>query len=142
MAFKFPVYGKVNERPGFRLMDGSDINTLFSRVFQGGLSRQDLITAHSGGTQAPAFVLTKSLNNVTTVAADNDSVTLPKAIAGSRVDILNNGAHILGVYAMIGSGDTINGTAGTTQFSQAAAKRVVFTCVTMGKWLTSTAAIP
>ena len=50
-------YGKTNIQPGFRLMDGSAINRLFSRVFQGGLNRQDSITATPGGTKAAAFHL-------------------------------------------------------------------------------------
>lgn len=127
-------YGKPPILNGFRMMDGSFLRTLFGRMFQGGLSRMDAITATAGGTQAAAYQLTKSLNNVSVCATNNDSVALPKAIAGSIVLILNNGAATLSVYGKLNSGDTINGVAGTTAVTQATGTDGWYICITAGAW--------
>jgi hypothetical protein len=138
-----PVYGKpFFPSTGPYLFAGSFIQTLLARVFQGGLSSRDTITARAGGLQPLATQLIASFNNVTVCATGGDSVALPKAIQGSEVVVFNNGVASMNVFAKVGSGDTINGTAGTTAFAHANAKRVTYTCVTTGKWLTSTAAIP
>src|SRR4051812_14328219 len=84
-------YGKTNFLPGFRLLDGTVVNRAFSRLFQGGISRQDTITATPGGTKAAARVLDRTLNHITVCATAGDSALLPKAIAGSRVVVRNDG---------------------------------------------------
>lgn len=138
-----PAYGKpFITQLGPYLFSGQFLGLLFSRVFQGGLASQDTITAHAGGLQPAAVQLAASFNNVTVCATAGNSTALPKAIKGSEVVVFNNGATSMNVFGKVGSGDTINGTAGTTAFAHANAKRVTYTCVTAGKWLTSTAAIP
>lgn len=138
-----PVYGKpFFPSTGPYLFSGSFLQLLFARVFQGGLSVQDSVVAHAGGLQPAAVQLTGSLVNVTVCATAGNSTALPKAIKGSLVKMDNNGVASMNVFAKVGSGDTINGTAGTTAFAHANAKRVEYTCLTAGKWLTSTASIP
>lgn len=127
-------YGKTNLIPGFRMFNGTDLNALFSRVFQGGLSREDSITATAGGTKAAAYALTRSLSHITVCATGGDSVLLPKAIAGSRVTVRNDGAAALNIF---GKGtDTINGVATGTATSLAAAKCIELVCWTAGAWFT------
>lgn len=139
-----PIYGKPQGFPrGPFLFSGSLLTTLLNRVLQGGLNREDSITAHAGGTQAAAYQLKRSLNRVTVVGTAADSVALPKAIAGSIVLLANSdAADSMNVYAKPGSGDTINGSSTSTAFAQAAGKLVSFICFTAGAWITSTASIP
>lgn len=125
-------YGKTNLQPGFRLFDGHALNTLFSRVLQGGLSRQDTITATAGGTKAAAYALTKTLSRVSVCATNDDSVLLPKAIAGSEVTVINAGAARLAVYAK--GADTIGAAVAATADTIATTKAKKYTCVTAGHW--------
>lgn len=131
------TYGKTNLQPGFQLFQGAAINALLTKVLQGGLSRQDGITATPGGTKAAAFPLTKSLNRVSVCATLNDSVLLPKAIAGSVVILINSGAATLAFY---GKGtDTIDGAATATAATLATTKAKTLTCLTAGAWFTTSA---
>ena len=117
---------------GFRLEDGDALNTaLATPQWQTNYG----ITALAGGALSSATpVLGLGANVVTVVATAGDSVVLPSAVAGSVVYMLNaDGADAVKVY---GNGsDTINGTAGATGVSYAAAKRVMFIAVTNGVWI-------
>lgn len=85
------------------------------------------LTAHSGGTQAAALQLVAAINEVTTVAAANDSVALPLAVAGMQVLVENAAAtNSMQVY---GAGtDTINAVATATGVAQAAGKSGLYFC--------------
>lgn len=125
-------YGKTNLQPGFREFDGTALNKLFSRVFQGGLSRMDLITATAGGTKAAAYQLSKTLNRISICASGNDSVLLPAAIAGSMVTVFNSGAQTAAVYAK--GADTIGTSATTVADTIATTKAKTYMCITKGAW--------
>lgn len=127
-------YGKTNLMRGFRMFDGADINRLFSRVFQGGLSREDNITATPGGTKAAARPLVRSLNHITVCATANNSVLAPKAIAGSILLVRNDGATTLALFGK--DADTIDGVATGTANTIAAGKAKQYFCLTTGQWLT------
>ncbi len=132
------LYGKRtgagNFQPGFRLMSGNEMMNAFAKVFQGGLSREDSITATAGGTKAAARALTRTNNHITVCATGGDSVLLPKAIAGSRVVVRNDGAASCNLF---GKGtDTINGVATGTATALAAAKAIELVCFTTGAWFT------
>ncbi len=130
-----PYYGKPPILFGFRMFSGEFLQTMFARILQGGISRQDTITAHSGGTKAAAFPLVASWNRITVCAADHDSVLMPPAIAGSQVMVINAGADILDVY---GKGtDTIDTNATATATNILTTKLKVFTCITRGAWITT-----
>lgn len=130
-------YGKTNLQPGFRLLDGSAINELLSRALQGGLSRQDTITAHAGGTKAAAYVLTKSFSRISTCATAGDSVLLPKAIAGSAACLVNDGAAALAFYGK--GSDTVDGIATANPSYVAPGDALFLVCLTAGAWNTVTA---
>lgn len=122
----------VRFQSGFRLEDGNALNTaLATPQWQTNYG----ITALAGGAlSASTPVLTLGMNVVTVVATAGDSVVLPPAIAGSVVYMLN--ADIVDAVKVYGNGsDTINGTAGGTGVSYAAAKRVMFMAVTNGVWI-------
>ena len=55
------------------------------------------ITAVSSGTQGQG-VLTTDINQVSTVAAENDSVTMPSAEAGMEITIINDGANTMKIW--------------------------------------------
>ena len=94
----------------------------------------DSLTAHAGGGQGSALVLTKQVNRVTTVATSGDSVLLPASAAGLFVTCINSGANPMQVY---GAGsDTINGVASGTGVSQMPGSSVVYNCVAAGAWFT------
>ena len=68
----------------------------------------DSIAAGATQTQAGATALTKDINRVTTVGADNDGVKLPTASAGLEILIINaDAAQDIQVWP--NTGDAING---------------------------------
>jgi hypothetical protein len=91
------------------------------------------ITAHSTGGQTSAWQLTNGINNVTTVAAANDSVKLPSATVGNVVTVMNNGANAMQVFGT--SPDTINSIATATGVSQLSKTVETYTCVVAGNWI-------
>lgn len=68
------------------------------------------VTASTTQTQGNG-ALTNDYNNVSTVAHDNDTVTLPSAVAASFCFVRNNGANILQVFPA--SGDDLGAGANT-----------------------------
>lgn len=112
--------------PTWDMFEASGQTEVFSAI--GGL------TAHSGGGKTSALALTHQINGVSTVAADNDSVLLPPALAGSLAIVTNSGANGMAAY---GAGtDTINSVATATLFYIAVGQTVVFWCNTAGNWNT------
>lgn len=115
--------------PGFRLVDGSLLNTLFSNQVY---SSQYGITALAGGGRSGATPITAMNSSVDTVATAADSVVLPAAAAGCHYFVANNGAAAMQVFA--NGSDTIDGTAGATGIAQASGANILFVCSQNGKW--------
>ena len=113
--------------PGVGLIDKGLVDANFAAVSSGSSSSPiNNVVAHAGGGQASATVLAGStLFRVTTVATAGDSVQLPLA-ASQRVVVLNKGANSMNIFALNGSADTINGTAGSTAYALAAGKAAEF----------------
>ena len=116
---------------GFRLTDGDSLDVaLATPQWQTNYGITALGTARASTT--PALVL--GSNVVTTSTASNYGVVLPSAVAGSVVYFYN--ADSADAVTVFGSAsDTINGTAGATGVSYAAAKRVLFIAVNNGVWI-------
>src|SRR5207344_1196048 len=89
-------------------------------------SFQNGITATAGGTRAAAVPLWAAFNRIATCATAADSVALPPATGGQTVTLINSGAAATQVFAAVGTSDTINGTAGSTGISVAAAGKAQF----------------
>lgn len=93
------------------------------------------LTAFSGGGQSSAVALTAQSNYITTVAAGNDSVALPKIVltpgqfgsVGTMVFVANAGANTLKVYGK--TPDTINASATGTGVTVATGVNVWFVAV-------------
>ncbi len=101
-----------------------------------GLFYQSSVSAltAAGTTRTDALVLTKQLNNLTTVASGT-GVTLPAATAGAMIAVFNGGANPVQVY---GAGtDTIDGVAAATGVPLTNAKRCLFICFATGSWISA-----
>lgn len=97
------------------------------------LSRTNAITAHSGGGQASAVLLTTVINRVTVVAAGGDSVKLQPTVAGEFQVVINAAAaNAMNVFPS--SGEIINALAADTAISVVANKTIVFWCAVAGTW--------
>lgn len=85
----------------------------------------------AGSTQGTATALTKTLNEITTVAA-SQGVVLPSPEAGELLVIANQGANALSVYPA--SGHSINNLSSNTSQSLATDTRRIFFAATSSKW--------
>ena len=93
------------------------------------------ITAHAGGGKASATPLTTQRNYVSVCATTADSVLLPPSAVGLEVEVFNAGAAAAQVF---GAGsDTIDGVATGTGVPLTNAKRAVYTCFTLGAWISA-----
>lgn len=122
--------------PGYRLLDGSDMQTLLDGVRLGTNSVANTLTA-TGTNLATALALTKGVNNVTTAAAST-GVVLPSSAAvgvGGRVIIYNNGANAIKVYGQ--GSDTIDGVAGATGVTLTNALRCEYRCIAPNTFLSA-----
>lgn len=96
-------------------------------VLSGGV--EDTITAHAGGTQAAAYVLTKSISRVTVVGTAADSVRLKAMLPGEFCVVINSDAS--DSLQVFGAGTaTINGVATATGVALAAGKVGLYFAVT------------
>lgn len=121
--------------------------------FNGGFlnfSYVDTLTAHAGGGQGSATVLTAQVNRISVCATAGDSVVLPTAAAmaispngpqdrkGAEITVINSGAASLNVFGA--TGDTINGGSANGSVSVPSGATATFRCVTDGSWFTGIAA--
>lgn len=90
------------------------------------------ITAKAGGGQDATLALSKNLNIVTTVATAADSVTLPAAVVGLRITIVNLGANALAVFPY--TSDSINDAAADASVTQDPETTVTYNCYTGVLW--------
>lgn len=96
------------------------------------LSFTPTITAFATGGQTNAVALTSTINRVSTVAAQGDSVRLPASTPGLAITVINQGANPMQVY---GAGtDTINGIATATGISQGIKTTATYICNVAGNW--------
>lgn len=89
------------------------------------------VVSAAGSTQGTATALTKSFNEVTTVAA-GQGVVLPAPEAGEIIMVANQGANSLSVYPA--SGHSINNLSANTAQSLATDTRRIFFATSSSKW--------
>lgn len=92
------------------------------------------ITAFSTGGQASATALAGEWNNVTTVAANFDSVKLPTAVAGQVITVKNSGANILSVFPA--TSDAINALAANLSVDIPVSGEMTFRAIDATTWET------
>lgn len=91
------------------------------------------VTASVTQTQAGGVPITRAITRVTTVGTAADAVTLPAAIAGRSLVVINAAAaNAMGVFPAVG--DAINALSANAVLSVAANKTVVFFCAVNGTW--------
>jgi hypothetical protein len=111
-----------------------DPNGTGATVFSGHV-RQSVtagITATNPGVQGDT-PLTTDINEVATVGAGSDAVTLPTAVAGMEVFIINNGANTLEIWPA--SADDL-GAGVDTATTLAAGANVTFVAYDATNWET------
>lgn len=97
------------------------------------LIRRDVnagLTASTTQSQGQG-ALTAEINEVATVANANDVVTLPLAVAGLTIAIINNGANTLQIFPALGDNLGAGVDASTTL---AAGSNVVFAAYNVTNW--------
>jgi hypothetical protein len=91
------------------------------------------LTALAGGGQAGATALAPGINRITTVAAGNDSVLLPKSYPGAIV-LVKNAAAANSANVYPATGEVINALGANNPFALAAGKFAMFVCGVLGTW--------
>jgi hypothetical protein len=89
------------------------------------------ITASTTQTQGKC-ILTHDINEISVCANDNDVCTLPDAIPGLRVTVINDGAKILQIFPF--SGDQIDNAGANISTTLATTKSAVFESYKPGYW--------
>jgi hypothetical protein len=89
------------------------------------------ITASTTQTQGEG-ALVSGVNEVSTVANANDTVTLPAAVAGRQCIVINNGANTLQIFPA--SGDNINTGAVDASTTAATGDNILFIAINSTKW--------
>lgn len=87
----------------------------------------------TGSTQATALLLTRPINNVSTVAAST-GVILPTPTDGMRIIVRNGGANALSLYPSTGA--QINALAANAAFSMAVSTVLEFVAFSSTQWYT------
>ena len=99
-------------------------------------SAVDGLTAHAGGGQASATLLTAMMNRVSTVATGGDSTVLPPSAPGMDITVTNAAAsNSMNVFPSAGGTgtETINSLGANAPFALGAGKSVQFICYTAGQ---------
>lgn len=96
------------------------------------IGTEDNITAHAGGGQASAYLLTKQFSNITTVATTGDSVKTLNALISFQYSIRNSGANTCTVYPA--TGERFDGLAVNEGYDLEAGGQILLTCVAQGIW--------
>jgi hypothetical protein len=122
-------------------------------LFYGQSMAQDSVTAHAGGGQANAFVMTGVYLRVTTVATAGDSVVLPPAVRGMTLTVVNDdptvGGKSMNIFPAsfaqggVAGGDAINALGANAAFalnntfaSVSPGIVTIFYCFSNGFWRT------
>jgi len=66
------------------------------------LSGESGVTAHAGGGQANAVVLSKKYTGITVVAAGGDSIKFPTGVCGMTMVLINAGANACDLFPAVG----------------------------------------
>lgn len=90
------------------------------------------ITAHAGGGQSLAYILTKTKSRVDTTVTDLDSVKFTTANAGSEQEVYNYGSADMNVYPA--SGDNFLGMSANVPILVVNGNSLKVFCFETGTW--------
>lgn len=105
-----------------------------NQVFANGLfyySTLPALTALAGGAK-PGVLLTAMNNRLATVATQGDSASLPAAVVGEEITVINRGANPAQIFGL--GSDTINGIPTATGISLGINCAATFVCSVAGNW--------
>ena len=114
----------------------TDTQTLTNKTLT--LSKKSVtagITAVNPGVQGDGAITT-DINEISVCGTQDDAVTLPTAVAGLEITVINNGAQRLEIFPA--SGDAIDGGAANAAVTLAAAANVTFVAYDATNWITKT----
>ena len=118
-------FGSLVVTNGITLGGGASVTGYIYRSVSDGLTAS---TTQTQGQQP----LTTEINVVTAVANANDVVTLPAAVSGMKIVIINHGANTLQVFPA--SGDAIDGGAADASVTQATTVNDVYYAINGNNW--------
>ncbi|SRR6266550_23408 len=101
-------------------------------VSYGTLMAKDAQTAHAGGGQANGVVIVAPITRFSVVASAGDSATLPHALPGMTITIINTTATSMNVFPALG--ETIQGGAANAQQAVPATTATIFYAVAANAW--------
>lgn len=138
VSFALAVTGQPPVQ-GFQTPDGTWLLGLAGGQNQ---SYQFGIVAKASGTQTTCTNLAPGiyLNQVDTVASGNDSVCLPFAIAGTNLQVRNNGAQTMAIFAQSGTNiatattDQINNASNSSSYTVVAQNSADCFSAKNGSW--------
>jgi len=107
---------------------GAPTFTLAKRSVAAGVTA-DVGSAQGGGA------ITTDIVQISTVGTTGDAVTLPAAVAGLEITIINNGANAADVFPA--SGDNL-GAGANTAASLAAAANITYVAIDATNWVATT----
>lgn len=99
--------------------------------FDNSSSTQDGITAGTTQTQAGGTIITAAISNVST-ATNNDAVTLPQAMPGRTVIIINSSGQTIQVFPFLG--DKVGANSANSAVSESTARSLSLSCTLKGVW--------
>jgi len=120
------------------LLSQRDIGALLldpeiKKLYRSLTSTDNGVTANVGSTQATGYVVMAAVTRVTTVAVAGDALTLPRAVAGMSLVVINAAAaNSMDVFPAVG--DIINALAADAALAVAANKTVLLLCAVTGTW--------
>lgn len=119
----------LNQREVASLLLDPTIKDLYARL----TTVQNAVTASTGSTQATGVPVTAAITRVTTVGTAGDALTLPVAVPGVSLVVINAAAaNSMDVFPAVG--DAINALAANAALAVAANKTVLLVCAVAGTW--------
>ena len=115
---------------GFRLIDGTNLNEALANP-EWSVSQNPNATA--GGTVTTSRKVVDTITDITVASAPNSGISLPTALPGRVLLVMNNTLVQLVVYAEGGS--TIDGIPGSIGVHLSPAAAVMFTATEVGNWI-------
>ena len=120
----------TSQAPGAQtLADAGNISLFFS--YDKGAATQDAVTASTTQTQAGGTKITAAITVVAT-ANGNDAITLPQAVAGRKINIVNSSGQTITIFPFLG--DRIGANAVNGSVTSVTARLCTLVCGVRGTW--------
>lgn len=119
--------------PTNRDVSAMPLDPSVKELYQRLTTTSNAVTASTGSTQATGVLVTSAITRVTTVGTAGDALTLPPAVAGMSLVVINAAAvNSMDVFPAVGN--AINALAADAALAVAANKTVLLVCAVNGTW--------